>query len=51
MTFTVTGSLDEPDFSVNPLSLLAPGILRKIFSGRGKSPDEDFIESLKREVD
>ena len=51
MTFTVRGSLDEPEFTVNPLSLLAPGILRKIFSGRGKTPDEDFIESLKRELD
>ena len=51
MTFKVRGSLDEPVFTVNPLSLLAPGILRKIFSGRNKSPDEDFIEGLKRERD
>ena len=51
MTFKVKGSLDEPDFSVNPLSLLAPGILRKFFSGRGGDPDEDFIEGRRREVD
>ena len=51
MTFTVRGSLEEPEFSVNPLSLLAPGILRKLFSGRNTSPDEDFIEGLKRELD
>ncbi len=51
MTFKVRGSLDEPVFTVNPLSLLAPGILRKIFSGRSTSPDEDFIKGLKREAD
>ena len=51
MTFTVKGSLDEPVFTVNPLSLLAPGILRKIFSGRSKIPDESFIEGLNREAD
>ena len=32
MTFTMTGSLDDPQVEVNPLSLLAPGILRGIFS-------------------
>ena len=51
MTFKVRGSLDQPDFSVNPLSLLAPGILRNIFSGRTRRPNEEFIERLKREVD
>jgi hypothetical protein len=51
MTFKVKGSLDQPEFSVNPLSLLAPGILRNIFSGRAKRPDEKFIENLKREID
>jgi hypothetical protein len=52
MTFKVKGPLDGPDFSVNALSLLAPGILRNIFSGRSDAPNEDFIERLKRdEVD
>jgi hypothetical protein len=51
MTFKVKGSLDEPVFSVNPLSLLTPGILRKVFSGRGKSPNKSFIEMLERERD
>jgi len=51
MTFKINGSLDDPDFSVNPLSLLAPGILRKVFSGRSASPNEKFLESLKREID
>lgn len=30
-TYTVKGPKDKPDVSVNPLSVLAPGILRKIF--------------------
>ena len=51
MTFTVRGTLDAPDFSVNPLSLLAPGILRKLFSGRTRLPDDYFIEGLERERD
>jgi hypothetical protein len=29
-TFRATGSLDNPDVSVNPLSALAPGILRRL---------------------
>jgi hypothetical protein len=36
MTFTVGGPLRDPEFSVNPLSILTPGFLRKIFSGSGK---------------
>ena len=51
MTFKVKGSLDDPKFTVNPLSLLAPGILRSIFSGRTRRPNEKFIENLKREID
>jgi hypothetical protein len=34
MTYSVTGNTDEPVASVNPLSALAPGILRRIFEGR-----------------
>ena len=30
-TYTIRGPKDRPDVSVNPLSVLAPGILRKIF--------------------
>jgi len=51
MTFSVKGPLDDPKFSVNPLSLLAPGFLRKIFSGRTRRPDDRFIKQLQREVD
>ncbi len=31
-TFNVDGSADDPDVRVNPLSILAPGILRKLFT-------------------
>lgn len=34
MTYSVTGNADEPSVSVNPLSALAPGILRRIFEGK-----------------
>ncbi len=33
MTYSVTGNADEPNVSVNPLSALAPGILRRLFEG------------------
>jgi hypothetical protein len=33
MTYDVTGNGDQPNLSVNPLSALAPGILRRIFQG------------------
>ncbi|MEM9781702.1 MAG: AsmA-like C-terminal domain-containing protein [Pseudomonadota bacterium] len=32
LTFSVTGSLDDPTIRVNPLSILVPGILRDLFS-------------------
>ena len=34
MTYSVSGNADEPSVSVNPLSALAPGILRRIFEGK-----------------
>ena len=34
MTYSVTGNADEPSVSFNPLSALAPGILRRIFEGK-----------------
>jgi hypothetical protein len=33
IAYTVGGSFDTPDIFVNPLSMLAPGFLRKLFSG------------------
>lgn len=35
MTFTLSGQINDPDFSVNPLSILAPGFLRRVFTSRG----------------
>ncbi len=34
VTYTATGSADQPRIQVNPLSILAPGILRRAFEGR-----------------
>jgi hypothetical protein len=31
ITFKVTGSIDKPQLTVNPLSLIAPGVFRQIF--------------------
>ena len=44
-TFNVDGPLDDPDVSVNPLSVLTPGIVRRLLSGfggegAGEVPDE-----------
>jgi uncharacterized protein YhdP len=33
LTYTVSGDLDEPTILVNPLSVLAPGMIRELFSG------------------
>ncbi|HVP83208.1 MAG TPA: AsmA-like C-terminal domain-containing protein [Rhizomicrobium sp.] len=33
-TYAVHGNADEPEISVNPLSMLTPGILRRIFEGK-----------------
>lgn len=48
MTFSMRGTLSDPEISVNPLSLLAPGFLRKIFSGKRGEPNPDLIEQLDR---
>ncbi len=37
MTYSATGSFDSPEVSMNPLSVLAPGILRRIFEGKTPS--------------
>ena len=33
MTYSATGNADEPQVNMNPLSVLTPGILRRIFQG------------------
>ena len=39
LNFRVSGRLSAPDVSVNPLSALAPGILRKLFSAGGEGAE------------
>jgi len=34
MSYSVTGNADEPLVGINPLSVLAPGIVRRIFEGK-----------------
>jgi|GEM_PF-2354868 len=36
--YRATGRLDGPDFSVNPLTALAPGLLRNLFGGSASAP-------------
>ena len=38
MSYSVSGNADEPKISVNPLSVLTPGILRRIFEGTPEAP-------------
>ncbi len=48
MTFSVSGPMRDPDFAVNPLSILTPGILRNVFERRGGKVSEGFEERLRR---
>lgn len=34
VTYSMTGNAEQPNISTNPLSMLTPGILRRIFEGR-----------------
>jgi hypothetical protein len=34
VTYSAKGNADQPSITVNPLSMLTPGILRRIFEGR-----------------
>jgi len=38
-TYSMTGPIEEPVVSVNPLSALAPGFLRNVFGIFGKADD------------
>ena len=35
VTYRMTGPVDDPDVNVNPLSVIAPGFLRKVFGATG----------------
>lgn len=39
-SFGVKGKLSDPDISVNPVSLLTPGILRSLFFSNGDSNEK-----------
>lgn len=39
--FTVKGPAEDPQISVNPLSVLTPGIIRRVFDIKAASPDVD----------
>ncbi len=39
--YSMTGPLDDPSVSVNPLSVIAPGFLRKVFEGGGVPQDTE----------
>ena len=40
VNFKVTGTYEEPNYNVNPLSILTPGIIRSIFDSFFESNDE-----------
>ncbi|MDF1750938.1 MAG: hypothetical protein P1V34_18905, partial [Alphaproteobacteria bacterium] len=41
VAYRMTGPRDDPNISVNPLSVIAPGFLRKVFGGPGSANDTD----------
>ena len=43
--YALRGRLDDPVVTVNPLSVLAPGILRKLVGGDAKPLSKEDIES------
>lgn len=45
MTFSMQGPIEDPDITVNPLSILAPGFLRNIFTRKsGTATDSSELE-------
>lgn len=40
-TFSASGPLENPDISVNPLSVLTPGIIRRLLSGFGEDTEAE----------
>ena len=46
MTFRLTGPAKDPRFTVNPLSMLAPGFLRRIFTAPTSAVSEDFRQGI-----
>ncbi len=48
VTYTVQGDIDQPKVSTNPLSVLAPGILRRLFEGSTPRPASSAASSTPR---
>jgi hypothetical protein len=49
MTFRLRGDIRDPRFTVNPLSVLAPGFLRNVFTQPSSEVPRDFQERISRE--
>ena len=49
MTFRLRGDMRDPRFTVNPLSVLAPGFLRRIFTQPSSETSPDFRERISRQ--
>ena len=51
MNYKIHGNLDNPEITVNPLSVLAPGFLRKFFSSIGEKTEKvDKPKNIKVQV-
>jgi Protein of unknown function/AsmA-like C-terminal region len=44
-SYRVSGNLDNPDVSVDPLTALAPGIIRELLSGSGDAPTSEQADT------
>ncbi|MFT6659380.1 AsmA-like C-terminal domain-containing protein [Maritalea sp.] len=47
VTFAIRGDLDNPKFAINPASILAPGVFRRLFEFKAKSGDKQAQDALK----
>ncbi|MER2519585.1 MAG: AsmA-like C-terminal domain-containing protein [Bdellovibrionales bacterium] len=45
VSYTLRGTLDDPDINVNPVSLLTPGFLRNLFFGGNDDAEDDKLNS------
>ncbi len=46
--FFVDGAIQDPRIRVNPIRIIAPGILKKLFSSFGKSSQEETVKEQKK---
>lgn len=51
ITFSVSGPFNETRVLANPLSALAPGVLRRIFEGTSAERELDALEQRRREAE